>query len=398
MKAVTWHGPKDVQLDNRPLPKITEPKDAIIRITCTAICGSDIRLYKGDIEGIEEGDIFGHEFMGIVEEIGSGVSQIQVGDRVVVSSIISCGECDYCKKNLYCSCERSNPNDNFDSTYGYRLPGVFGYSSVTGGYPGGQAEFCRVPFADINLLKISNDDLRDEQVILLSDVLCTAWHANELAEIGEGKTVVIWGLGPFGLLTAAWAKFRGASKIVGIDQLKNRLALAEEFGATVINSYEKDVKDELNELFPNGPDVCIVATGFYAPDESFLQKVEKVLGLGTDPSQVLTDALTTVNKNGTVVVMGDYFSQGEKFSVGTFVGKGITMKGGQVQVQKYWKQLLNYIEEDKIPFDLLKIITHILPLDDVEKAYKIIDKKEEGVIKLILKPETQIQYVESDEL
>jgi len=221
MKSVQWKGNRNIQIIDFPIPKITEPKDAIIHITTTSICGSDLHLYHNEILGMEDGDILGHEMIGFVEEVGTDVKNFKVGDRVVVSCVISCGECFYCKNEYFSCCDCTNDSKEMEEIYGHHIAGFFGYSHLTGGYPGGQAEFCRVPFADNNLLKVP-DSIKDESALFLSDVLCTSWHACEMGEVGEGKTVAIWGIGPVGLLTAAWAKYRGASRIICIDKEKKK--------------------------------------------------------------------------------------------------------------------------------------------------------------------------------
>jgi len=383
MKAVEWHGNQSVKVLSKLRPMITEIGDAIIRITSTTICGSDLHLYHHEFSGMEKGDVLGHEFMGIIEDIGTGVKNFKVGDRVVVSAIIADGTCSYCKMGLFSNCDGTNPSKEMEQMYGHRTAGIFGYSHLTGGYDGGQAEYARVPIADVNLLKVPNS-LSDEQVLLLSDVVCTGWHANELGKVSAGQVVAVWGCGPVGLMTIAWAKWRGAKRIIAIDAVPNRLKLARAlFGAETINFGEREVVKAIQEMVPGGPDVCIDAVGFRFP-KSISHWLQRTLKLETDVPTVLTEMITTVRKGGIISVVGDYYAYTNQFPIGAFMEKGLTMSSGQVHVQKYWKELLGYIEKGE--FDPTFMITHRLPLDQAEEAYRMFDKKEDGAIKIILKP------------
>jgi len=388
MIGLEWHGKEDVRVVSRPKPLITEPKDAIIAITLTTVCGSDLHMYHA-IPGMEKGDVLGHEFMGIVEDIGPEVTTLKRGDRVVVSAVISCGDCFYCRKEEYSLCDRSNPADQMDEIYGHRIAGIFGYSHLTGGFEGGQAEFARVPYADINCLKIP-DDLKDEKVLFLSDIVCTGWHANELAQTGEGQSVVVWGAGPVGLLSLAWAKYRGAKNLIIVDCIPERLQLAhEKTGATALNfEVEKDLHKKIQQLMPGGPDAVIDAVGYRARS-SLLHQVQQAINLETDSPSVINQAIMTCRKGGRIAVIGDYFGSANNFQIGAFMEKGITLTGSQVYVQRYWKKLLKIIQSGGI--DPTFVITHRFPLSQAAEAYRQFDKKENQVIKILLVPDRLLQ-------
>jgi len=336
--------------------------------------------------GMEKGDVLGHEFMGLVEEVGPEVKTLSKGDRVVVSAVIADGTCFFCKNGMFSCCDTTNPSKEMEKTYGHRLSGIFGYSHLTGGYDGGQAEYVRVPYADVNCLKVPST-LRDEQVLLLSDVACTAWHANEMGEVTEGKTVAVWGCGPVGLMSLAWAKFRGATTLIAIDELDYRLEMAKTKigGVHVINFTRENVLETIRKLLPGGPDVCIDAAGFRFPGTSLLHKIERTLGLETDSPVVLTEAILACRKGGIVSIIGDYFAYANQFPIGPMMEKSLTVRGGQVFVQKYWKQLLGYIEAGKV--DPTFIITHHLPLSRADVAYRMFDKREDNIVKVILRPD-----------
>lgn len=379
MQAVVWLGKEDVKVEERPRPKITQPGDALIRITSTTLCGSDLHLYHQKTSGMESGDILGHEFMGIIEEVGDEVKQFKKGDKVVASAIICCGNCSYCKQGFTSSCEATNPSKEMEEQYGHRTSGIYGYSHLTGGYPGGQAEYCRVPLADVNLLKVP-ENMEDEKVLFLSDIVSTGYHATELAKVQEGDTLAVWGAGPIGLMAMAWAKYKGCKKIVAIDCVPERLHLAKEkFGAEGIDFSKKDVVQELQRLIPGGPDCCIDAVGCGSA-EGYLEgnTTEKI-----EAPDAIAQAVYCVRKAGRIGIVGDYFYSNQ-FPIGAFMEKGLSMSAGQVQVHKYWKNLLEIIEAGK--FDPTFLITHTLPLDQAAKAYRMFDLKEDGAIKILLKP------------
>jgi len=391
MLAAEWHGDKDVRVVEHAKPLVTDPTDAIVRMTSTTICGSDLHLYHNQVPGVgvmKPGDIMGHEAMGIVDSVGPGVKNLKPGDRVVISFGISCGDCEYCHKEMPTCCDTTNPSKQQETLWGHRTAGLFGYSHLCGGYWGCQAEFIRVPFADCNTLKVENSDLTDEQLILLSDVLCTGWHGNELAEVKEGDVVCVWGCGPIGLASLAWAKFRGATKIIGIDKEPYRLAFAkEQLGAEVINFDTENVIETIQKLVPGGPDVCIECAGFRFP-KSFKHKVQTTMKLETDTMDILNEMIYVCKKGGRISVIGDYFGTGNGFMIGALMEKSIRLQGGQAYVQKYWHKLLNFIQSGK--FDPTIFITHTCPLSDAGEAYKMFDQHKDDSLKIILKPSTAV--------
>jgi threonine dehydrogenase-like Zn-dependent dehydrogenase len=366
---------------------ITEPGDALVRITSTTICGSDLHMYHGEVH-MEKGDVLGHECMGIVEDVGPAVKDIKIGNRVVVSAVISDGKCWFCKKGFYSCCDTTNPSQECEDLYGDRLAGIFGYSHLTGGFEGGQAEFIRVPLADVNLLPVPQE-LPDEKALFLSDIVCTGWHGNELAGVTEGQTVAVWGCGPVGLMCMMWAKFRGAKRVIGIDNIPYRLNVAKEkLGVEVINFDEyKDVGKHLKKIVRGGPDVCIDAVGFRYP-KSLFQKVEKGIGMETDVSDIINEAAYAARKCGSLALIGDYFGFTNHFPIGMIMEKGIKVHGSQVFVQKYWKELLGYIQQGKV--DPSFVVTHRIGLEQGAEAYRKFDKKEDNILKVILKPSAAI--------
>lgn len=386
MLACQWFGKEDMRVMPVPKPLVTQPTDCVVRVTTATICGSDLHLYYNQIPGVgamQEGDILGHESMGIVESVGPEVKNLKVGDRVVVSCVIACGMCDYCKRQEFSCCDTTNPSGQMEKLYGHRTGALFGYSHLTGAYDGGQAEFLRVPFADFNCLKVP-DRLTDEQVIFLSDVLCTGWHGCELAEVSQGQTVAVWGCGPIGLTCMAWCRFRGAKHIIAIDDVPYRLEYAKQrLGVSVINFKVDDVTKTLAKLCPGGPDACIDCAGFRFPT-SLLHKVERALHIETDALDIIDQMVTACRKAGKIALIGDYFGYGNHFPIGAFMEKGQTMRGGQVFVHKYWRQLLSYIEEGK--FDPTFLISHTMPLERAAEAYNIFGHQEDNSVKILLKP------------
>jgi threonine dehydrogenase-like Zn-dependent dehydrogenase len=390
MKALTWHGHGDVRVENVPDPKIEAPTDAIVKITSTAICGSDLHLYDHYMMTMEKGDVLGHEPMGEVVEVGSGVGNLKVGDRVVVPFTISCGECWFCKRELYSLCDTSNPNKELAAkVMGMSPAGLFGYSHMLGGFPGGQAEYLRVPYANVGPLKIP-DGLRDEQVLFLSDIFPTGYMAAENAEIEPGDTVAVWGCGPVGQFALQSAWMFGAGRVIAIDRVPERLRMAETQGkAETINFDEEDVYDKLMEMTNGrGPDRCIDAVGaeahFRGSFDAVLDKAKAALFLGTDRPHVLRESIRCCRKGGTLSIPGVYIGLLDKIPFGAAMNKGLTMKMGQTHVKKYYNLLLDKIVAGEI--DPSFVITHTMALDDAPKGYKIFRDKQDECIKVVLKP------------
>ncbi|GAB5036858.1 Hypothetical protein NocV09_05100270 [Nannochloropsis oceanica] len=394
MKAVTWQGARDIRVVEVDRPALAHPQDVILRVTSTAICGSDLHLYTGNFpkSSMAKGDILGHEFMGIVHEIGEDVKGYKPGDRVVCSFDIACGHCHSCHHQLFSLCDMSNDSTAQEALYGDKSGGYFGYSHLTGGWAGGQADYVRVPFAEQNLLKVPENHARhtDLDVLLLSDVLGTAWHACEMGEVKEGDTVAIWGAGPVGMLAAQCAQHRGAAKVILIDQELYRLEFAEHRlnPRTLVTLNGRQLKQQncgvakaVREILPHGPDVAIECVGFHYAS-TFLHRAEMTLGLETDPADMMNEIFTTVRKGGRVSVVGVYVGHVNHFNFGCFMEKGLTMKAGQTPVQRYWKMLLEKVEKKEL--DPRVIITHELPLEEAAKAYQIFNNKENGCVKVVL--------------
>ncbi len=390
MKALCWFGTNDVRVEDVPEPKILDSRDAIIKITSTAICGSDLHLMDGYMPTMEKGDILGHEPMGEVVEVGSGVKNLKVGDRVVVPFVIACGECFFCKKGLYSCCDVSNPNAKIAiEAMGHSPAGLFGFSHMLGGFAGGQAEYLRVPFADVGPLKIP-DGLTDEKVLFLSDAFPTGYMAAENADIEEGDTVAVWGMGPVGQFAVKSAKMLGAGRVIAIDNVPERLEMAKrESGAETINFDEVNVYDTLQQMTnERGPDRCIDAVGCEAlaggTVDGVVDAVKTATFLATDRPHVIRQAIWCCRKGGTLSMPGAYVGAGDKIPIGAFMNKGLTWKTGQTHMQKYMKPLLEKIENGEI--DPSFIITHKMPLDAAPEGYDMFKNKEDSCIKIILKP------------
>jgi threonine dehydrogenase-like Zn-dependent dehydrogenase len=373
-----------------PDPQLLNPRDAIIRITRTAICGSDLHLYDGFIPTMEAGDVMGHEFMGIVEEVGKGVGNLKRGDRVVVPFTIACGSCLFCKKKLWAACDNSNPNAHLmEAAYGYSGAGLFGYSHMMGGYAGGQAQYARVPFADVGPLKIEND-LPDEKVLFLSDIFPTGYMAAENAQIQEGDTVAIWGCGPVGQFAIASAFLLGAAKVIAIDRIPERLELARSMGAITVDYSEEDVEvlTALKDLTGGiGPDCCIDAVGLEAHSselQGVYDRIKTALMMETDRPAVLRQAIQALRKGGTLSIPGVYGGLLDKVPFGAAFGKGITMKMGQTNMHNYMKPLLGRIEAGQI--DPSSLISHRITLEEAPAMYQKWRDKEEKVTKIVIDP------------
>ena len=389
MRALTWHGTNDVRVDTVSDPEIINPRDAIIKITSTAICGSDLHLYDGVIPGVAPGDVLGHEFMGEVVETGKD-STLKKGQRVVVPFTISCGGCFHCKQQQYSACDNSNPAEKQDMSatlYGQPMAALFGYSHLTGGYSGGQAEYARVPFSDVGPIVVP-DHLEDDQVLFLSDILPTGWMAAENADIQPDDTVAVWGCGPVGLFAIQSAIVMGASRVIAIDHYPNRLALAKQLGAEIIDFRETDVREALMEMSGGiGVDAVIDAVGMeshgFAIDNMF-DVVKQKVGMGADRASALKQAILAVRFGGKVSIPGVYGGMTDKWPLGAMMEKGLQVRGGQTHVQKYTKQLLEKIEDGTL--DTTFLISHRLPLEQAAEGYKNFKEQQNEWTKVILKP------------
>jgi threonine dehydrogenase-like Zn-dependent dehydrogenase len=389
MKAVCWHGSQDVRVDTVPDPKILNPRDAIIKITSTAICGSDLHLYEGNIPTMESGDILGHEFMGEVVETGREVKNLKKGDRVVVPFTIACGGCFFCQKDLWSLCDNSNPNSWMaEKLYGHSPSGIYGYSHLLGGYAGGQAEYARVPYADVGPIKIP-DGLEDDKVLFLTDIFPTGYMAAENADIEEGDTVAVWGCGPVGQFAIRSAYMLGAARVIAIDRFPERLQMAKEQGkAEVINYEEVDAGEALKEMTGGrGPDRCIDAVGMEAHGTDAMavyDEVKKGVKLETGSPTALRQAIVACRKGGTVSIPGVYGGFVDKIPLGAIVNKALTLRSGQTHVQRYLQPLLERIQQGEI--DPSFVISHHLSIDDAPRGYKMFRNKEDNCTKVVLKP------------
>lgn len=390
MRALIWHGKEDVRYDTVDDPEILAPTDAIVRITATAICGSDLHLYDGYMPTMERGDVLGHEPMGEVVEVGSAVKNLKVGDRVVVPFVIACGDCFFCNKGMFSLCDRSNPNAEMAAkVMGQSPAGLFGYSHMLGGFAGGQAEYLRVPYADVGPVKISSS-LSDEQVLFLSDIFPTGYMAAENAEIEAGDTVAIWGCGPVAQFAVQSAWMLGAGRVIAIDRVPERLEMAHTWGkAETIDFSEENVHERLLEMTGGrGPDRCIEAVGSeshgMASLDAMVDRVKQAVRLETDRPHPLREAILSCRKGGTVSVPGVYIGFIDKVPMGAFVNKGLTMKTGQTHVQRYLRPLLEKVEAGAI--DPSFVVTHRAPLERGPELYKTFRDKQDGCIKVVLNP------------
>lgn len=389
MKAVCWHGSGDIRVENVPDPKILNPRDAIIKITSTAICGSDLHIYDGFIPTMQSGDILGHEFMGEVVEIGSEVKRIKKGDRVVVPFTISCGNCFFCQRDLWSLCDNSNPNAwMIEKLYGHSPSGLFGYSHLFGGYAGGQAEYARVPFADVGLMTIP-EGLTDDQVVFLTDIFPTGYMAAENCNIQPGDIVAVWGCGPVGQFAIKSAYMLGAERVIAIDRIPERLQMAkEQCNAEVINYEEVDAGEAVKEMTGGrGPDSCLDAVGLEAHGtglDAFYDKAKQAVRLETDRPTALRQVILACRKGGTVSLAGVYGGFLDKVPMGAAFNKGLNFKMGQTHVHRYLRPLLERIQRGEI--DPSFVITHRLPLEQAPHGYDIFKNKKESCIKIVLKP------------
>ena len=389
MRALTWHGAKDVRVDTVDDPEIVNPRDAIIRITSTAICGSDLHLYDGVIPAVKPGDILGHEFMGEVVEIGAQ-STLKKGQRVVVPFTIACGGCFHCKSQQYSACDNSNPAEKQDMSaalYGQPMSGLFGYSHLTGGYSGGQAEYVRVPFSNVGPIVIP-DHLEDDKVLFLSDILPTGWMAAENADIQPDDTVVVWGCGPVGLFAVQSAIAMGAAKVIAIDHYPHRLELARKLGAEIVNFRESNVREALMEMSGGiGVDAVIDAVGMESHGfaiDNMIDIAKQKVGIGADRASALKQAILAVRFGGKVSIPGVYGGMADKWPLGAMMEKGVQIRGGQTHVQKYTADLLAKIEDGSL--DTTFLISHRLPLEEAPRGYKHFKEDQDSWTKVILKP------------
>jgi len=389
MKAICWFGKQDMRLREVPEPKILNPRDAIIRVTSTAICGSDLHLYNGFIPSLEKGDILGHEFMGEVVEIGRGVKNLAVGDRVVVPFPIACGNCLLCKEGLYSLCENSNPNAWMaEKMWGHSIAGVFGYSHMLGGYAGGQAEYVRVPYADVGPFKVPAE-LSDEQVLFLSDILPTGYMAAENCNIRPGDTVAVWGCGPVGLFAIKSAFVLGAERVIAIDRFPERLRKAgDQAGAETLDYSQVDVLDALADMTGGrGPDSCIDAVGLEGHCHGVIgayDRVKQAMMMETDRPYSLREAILACRNGGTVSIPGVYGGFLDKIPFGSIMNRSLTIKTGQTHVHRYMQPLLEHIRKGEI--DPTFVVTHRLRLDEAVEGYKTFCDKQDDCIKIVLKP------------
>lgn len=388
MRAVRWHGVGDVRVDSIPDPAIVNPRDAIVRVTSTAICGSDLHLYDGYIPTMKSGDVLGHEFMGEIVDLGPAVENLRIGDRVVVPFTISCGRCWNCQHELWSLCDNSNPNGWMaKASFGHSCSGLFGYSHMMGGYAGGQAELVRVPFADVGCFPVPQD-MSDEQVLFLSDILPTAFQAAEQCDIEPGDVVAIWGLGPVGLLTVRCALMLGAHMVIAIDDVPERLAMAERQGAVPLDFSAVSVLEALDDMTGGrGPDACIDVVGLEAHGHGLhggYDKVKQTLRLQTDRPQALREAIQACRTGGVVSVPGVYGGLLDKMPFGAAFNKALTFKMGQTHVHRYMRPLFERIREGDL--DPTFVITHRIRLDEAPEAYRMFRAKRDGCVKVVATP------------
>ncbi len=389
MKANCWYGTHDVRVEEVSEPKILNGRDAIVKVTLSAICGSDLHLYNGLIPTMRKGDILGHEFMGEVVEVGPEVHNLSIGDRVVVPFPISCGQCFFCEDEQYSLCENSNPNAWMaEQLWGHSPAGIYGYSHLVGGYPGGQAEYVRVPFADVDHVKIP-EEISDEQALFLGDIFPTGYMAAENCGIRPGDTIAVWGCGPVGQFAIRSAYLLGAERVIAVDRFPERLAMAEAGGAVTIHYEETDVYKELAEYTGGrGPDACIDAVGAEAHGPGvmgFYDRAKQSLMLETDRPTALRQAIMACRNGGTVSIPGVYGGFVDKFPIGSIMNRSLRLKTGQAHVQRYWGQLLERVERGDI--DPSFVITHRLPLSEAPRGYEMFNNKEDACIKVVLEPD-----------
>ena len=389
MKALTWHGKGDIRCESVPDPKIEQPRDAIIKVTACAICGSDLHIFDGVIPSMHSGDILGHETMGEVVELGSEVTNLRKGDRVVIPFTIACGQCFFCKKGYFSGCERSNPNAEMAAKlWGHSPAGLFGYSHLLGGFPGGQAEYLRVPYADVGPIKVP-EGLTDEQVLFLSDIFPTGYMGAEFCDIKGGETIVVFGCGPVAQFSIRSAFMLGAERVIAVDTVPERLALAAKSGAITIDFMKEDVYERIQELtHGRGADACIDAVGTEphtsASFDSMLDRLKVATFTGTDRPHVLRQAINNTRNFGIVSIIGVYGGFVDKIPMGSAINRGLTFRMAQTPVQHYLSMLMERIEKGDI--DPSFVITHRATLEEGPELYKTFRDKKDGCIKVVMKP------------
>ncbi|WP_050382946.1 zinc-dependent alcohol dehydrogenase [Bradyrhizobium pachyrhizi] len=389
MKALTWHGKGDIRCETVADPRIEHGRDAIIKVSACAICGSDLHLFDGIMPSMEKGDVLGHETMGEVVDVGKENTKLKVGDRVVVPFTISCGECFFCKNGFYSGCERSNPNARqAEKMWGHSPAGLFGYSHMLGGFAGGQAEYMRVPYADVGPYKVA-PGLSDEQVLFLSDIFPTGYMAADFCNLKGGETVAVWGCGPVGQFAIKSAFLLGAERVLAIDAVPERLALAEQSGATTLNFQKEDIYDRIQELTKGrGADACIDAVGTEpettASMDSVMDRIKVATFMGTDRPHVLRQAIECCRNFGTVSIVGVYGGYLDKIPMGSAINRGLTFRMAQTPVQHYMPKLMERIEKGEI--DPSFVITHRATLAEGPELYKTFRAKRDGCIKVVMKP------------
>ncbi|MEN0115855.1 MAG: zinc-dependent alcohol dehydrogenase [Agrobacterium cavarae] len=389
MKALTWHGKHDIRCETVPDPVIEDDRDAIIKVTACAICGSDLHLYQGSVPDMHSGDVMGHEAMGEVVEVGKGNSKLQVGDRVVVPFTISCGHCFFCQRGFFSGCENSNPDkEKAKKMWGNSPAGLFGYTHMLGGYSGGQAEYLRVPYADVGPIKVP-DGLTDEQALFLSDIFPTGYMAAEFCNIQPGETVAIWGCGPVGQMAIRSAYMLGAARVIAVDSVAERLALAAASGALTLNYLQTDIYDEIMQLTGGrGADACIDAVGTEAdPSASWDSRIDRIkvaTFMGTDRPHVLRQAIHCCRNFGTVSIVGVYGGFLDKIPMGSAINRGLTLRMAQTPVQRYLPMLMDRVLKGEI--DPSFVITHRATLEEGPGLYETFKNKDDGCIKVVIKP------------
>ncbi|KAH7303879.1 chaperonin 10-like protein [Stachybotrys elegans] len=391
MKAALWMGTKSIKLGVVPRPTITAPKDAIVHITHCTICGSDLHMYAGDMNKVmEKGLIMGHEAIGVVEEVGPQVKNLTIGDRVIILPVIACGECFYCKRKEFSLCDRTNPSLELEQMYGHRLSGIFGYSTITGGYPGNQAEYCRVPNADLTCVKAPKE-IAAPKLVGLADVTPTAWHGNELAEVGEGDVVGVWGCGAVGLSIQRLAKLRGARKVYAVDKDVHRLNIAAAYGMIPVNVNEhSNPADFILSLEPRGLDRGIEASGFRSTN-SVTHATMRSLGIEGDSSDTVSAIIKATRKGGNIALIGDFFFSTNNFPIGMLMEKAITLRGGQLYAEKYFPYLLDLVVQGK--YDPSFMFTYEDNLENISECYAMFnDHKVPGGLKVCIATEFGREY------